>query len=68
MLVKIEYPEVGSFISTGIPTEMSKTPPTIDSPPPMVGEHSEEILEEFGYDRSEIEQLVESGAIEVPDR
>jgi hypothetical protein len=32
-------------------------------PPPLHGEHSEEILAELGYNRDEIETLAQSGTI-----
>ena len=31
--------------------------PRVDSPPPMVGQHNEEILSSLGYDRKAIEEL-----------
>jgi crotonobetainyl-CoA:carnitine CoA-transferase CaiB-like acyl-CoA transferase len=35
----------------------------IDRPPPMIGEHSEEILAELGYDAEAVKALREEGAI-----
>jgi len=36
---------------------MSATPATIRSAPPLIGEHTEELLGEIGYDEARIEQL-----------
>lgn len=35
----------------------------IDRPPPMIGEHSAEILAEIGYDNAAIEALVDDGVV-----
>ena len=36
---------------------LSATPPAIERPAPMVGQHSEEILSEFGIDATTIADL-----------
>ena len=47
----------------GNAVDMSRTPPSIDRPPPMLGEHTEEILATLGYDRAAISDLRAKGAI-----
>jgi crotonobetainyl-CoA:carnitine CoA-transferase CaiB-like acyl-CoA transferase len=42
---------------------MSSSKSEIRKPPPLAGEHSEEILEEFGYGSEEIAALSEKGVI-----
>jgi len=39
------------------PIRMSKTPPSIRHRAPTLGEHTDRILEELGYDKSAIAQL-----------
>jgi crotonobetainyl-CoA:carnitine CoA-transferase CaiB-like acyl-CoA transferase len=41
----------------GIPIKLSSTPGTIRRPPPRLGEHTEEVLAEIGYDSPTIESL-----------
>lgn len=41
----------------------SRTPGEISAPPPLVGEHSEQILGDWGFGASEIEDLKSRGAI-----
>jgi crotonobetainyl-CoA:carnitine CoA-transferase CaiB-like acyl-CoA transferase len=48
----------------GIPVKYSATPGTVRLPPPLLGEHTEEILSEIlGLERSQITELREAGAI-----
>ena len=44
-----EHPKAGTVKVVAPAVKMSETPATIDRPAPMVGEHTDEILAEFGY-------------------
>jgi crotonobetainyl-CoA:carnitine CoA-transferase CaiB-like acyl-CoA transferase len=46
---------------------MSATPAEIRSPAPLVGQHSREILEEFGFSAAEVEEFIAGGATASPD-
>jgi formyl-CoA transferase len=61
--VEIEHPQMGKMKLVGNAVDMSRTPPSIDSPPPMLGEHTDEILATLGYDRNAITELRNKGAI-----
>ncbi|MFB6296316.1 MAG: CaiB/BaiF CoA transferase family protein [Halobacteriales archaeon] len=54
MIIEIDHPEVGSYKTVGFPVEMSETEETVRYPPPSVGEHTEEVLEEIGYSADDI--------------
>lgn len=43
---------------TGTPIKMSRTPGRVDSLPPHFGEHSREILQQFSFSDTEIDQLL----------
>ena len=47
----------------GQPVTLSRTPSAIASPPPEIGEHTEEVLKEFGYGEREIAALRQANAI-----
>ncbi|KAK1836558.1 CoA-transferase family III domain-containing protein [Podospora conica] len=44
MVVEIEHPACGPLKVVNSPVKYSETKPTIRSPPPMLGEHTEEVL------------------------
>ena len=55
--VEVEHPKMGKMKLLGNAVDMSRTPPSIDRPPPMLGEHTEEILTGLGFDRAAISDL-----------
>ena len=63
MVVDVEHPVLGSIRQVGIPVKLSATPATIRTAPPLMGEHTEEILAELGYDETAIDRLRAAGAV-----
>jgi formyl-CoA transferase len=45
------------------PAMLSRTPPTIDKRSPTVGEHTDEILLEAGYEQAQIDLFREAGVV-----
>ncbi|HEX9264188.1 MAG TPA: CoA transferase [Candidatus Binatia bacterium] len=60
---EVEHPTMGKIKLVGNAVDMSRTPPSIDRPPPTLGEHTEEILAGLGYDGPAIIDLRTKGAI-----
>lgn len=60
MIVELEHEEVGSFEATGVPVRMSNVDLEFEGPPSL-GQHTEEVLQEFGYDHEEITEFAEEG-------
>ena len=49
MLVKMEHPTIGEVPLVGSPLKMSDTPVEYRLHPPLMGEHTEDVLRELGY-------------------
>jgi crotonobetainyl-CoA:carnitine CoA-transferase CaiB-like acyl-CoA transferase len=67
MVVDLEHPQAGPTKALGCPIHFSKTPARIDRPAPMLGEHSRELLREYGYTDAEIDEFLAAGVIEEPE-
>ncbi len=60
----VEHPAVGEIRAPVFPGRLSDTPADASMPPPpLPGEHSEEILQEAGFDDREIQELMRSGVV-----
>jgi crotonobetainyl-CoA:carnitine CoA-transferase CaiB-like acyl-CoA transferase len=64
MLVEVEQPGVDKKLAiAGVPIRMSDTPGRIRHRAPLLGEHSDMILQKAGFSNSQIEQMREAGAL-----
>ncbi len=64
MIVSVEHPEMGEVRVPGLPVKLSRSPGSIRRPPPVVGEHTIEVLTSIcGLSSSEIDDLRTEGAI-----
>ena len=63
MFVKLQHPTAGEITVTGIPVKLSETPGRVETPPPTLGQHSEEVLRELGFEQEEIDELKEKSVI-----
>ncbi|MGE5088738.1 MAG: CaiB/BaiF CoA transferase family protein [Candidatus Levyibacteriota bacterium] len=64
MIVETEHPQAGPTRSLGCPIHFSGTPTAILRPAPQLGEHTRELLREYGYGDAEIDALVADGVVE----
>lgn len=61
--VEVEHPTMGKMQLLGNAVDMSRTPPSIDLPPPVLGEHTEEIFGALGIDARALAALRAKGAV-----
>jgi crotonobetainyl-CoA:carnitine CoA-transferase CaiB-like acyl-CoA transferase len=68
MVVEIEHPVAGPLKTLGSPVKLSAQPASIRLPPPMLGQHTDEILAAAGYSAARIAELREAGVIRLRQR
>ncbi|MGE0797924.1 MAG: CaiB/BaiF CoA transferase family protein [Lautropia sp.] len=62
MVVEIDHPVSGTFRTVGNPIKLTDEPEVFGSPP-LLGQHTDELLAEIGYSNEKIEQLRSSKTI-----
>jgi formyl-CoA transferase/CoA:oxalate CoA-transferase len=63
MAVTVEHPVLGPIRQVGLPMKLSVTPGSIRTAPPLLGEHTDEILTELGYDAATVADLRARGVV-----
>jgi crotonobetainyl-CoA:carnitine CoA-transferase CaiB-like acyl-CoA transferase len=63
MLLEMEHPVEGRIPQLGFPIKFSDTPGRLRTPPPLLGEHNNEVLRSLGYADCDIEELRRKSAI-----
>jgi crotonobetainyl-CoA:carnitine CoA-transferase CaiB-like acyl-CoA transferase len=63
MIVTTEHAKLGPVRVTGVPIHFHGTPGSVRLPPPLLGQHTEDILRELGYRSEEIARLLNDAAV-----
>ncbi|MCV2489287.1 CoA transferase [Geodermatophilus sp. YIM 151500] len=63
MIVTLDTPVGRPMKFFGVPYKLSRTPASVRTAPPLHGQHTDDILREFGYDDAGIAELREAGAV-----
>ncbi|MCR6626256.1 CaiB/BaiF CoA transferase family protein [Pseudoxanthomonas japonensis] len=63
MVAHVEHPHAGAVPLVASPLKLSATPVDLRHAPPLLGQHTDEVLREAGYDDAEIAALRAHGAV-----
>ena len=63
LVAEVDHPVAGRVRAPGIPVRFSDTPGSVRRYPPLLGEHTDEVLQDLGYTVAEIAKLRSDGAI-----
>ena len=63
MVVETTHPTAGPVKAIGLPIKFSETPGGVTRPAPLLGQHSREVLAEYGWDDASVDALLTSGAV-----
>jgi crotonobetainyl-CoA:carnitine CoA-transferase CaiB-like acyl-CoA transferase len=58
---KVEHPTIGEIDMLGPTIHLEETPGSIAMPPPVLGQHTDQVLAELGYDEEEIRSFADKG-------
>jgi crotonobetainyl-CoA:carnitine CoA-transferase CaiB-like acyl-CoA transferase len=62
MVVELEHAKAGRTRALGLAIKLSATPGKVSRASPLLGQHTREVLDEYGFTSVEIDGLVSSGA------
>lgn len=68
IVVEGEHPLMGEVKYLNTPFKMSQTPPKIERPAPLLGQHTSRVLTDAGYSEQQIEELMISGVVAQSSR
>jgi formyl-CoA transferase len=63
MAAPVQHPLLGDMHVVNQPVKLSRTPSEIARPTPEKGEHTEEVLKEYGFSEEEIQRLRRDGVV-----
>ena len=63
MITEVTHSRLGSVATLGSPIKFSETPGEVSRGAPLLGEHTREVLAEYGYSDDEVEALINQGAV-----
>jgi formyl-CoA transferase/CoA:oxalate CoA-transferase len=65
LIVQVEHRDAGPMHLAGLPIKLDETPGSVSKAPPLLGEHTEEILTAAGYSGETVASLVARGVVET---
>jgi len=63
MVSELKHPTAGTLRTIGCPVRLTATPPAVRTVPPLLGQHTDDVLAELGLSEERIGALHRSGAV-----
>jgi formyl-CoA transferase/CoA:oxalate CoA-transferase len=63
MVETVEHPTIGALRVTGVPFKLAATPAAVRTAPPLLGQHSDELLAWLGYGDGDVARLRDEGVV-----
>jgi len=63
MVCELKHPTAGTLRTIGCPVRLTATPPAVRTVPPLLGQHTDDVLAELGLSEERIGALHRSGAV-----
>jgi len=63
MIGEVKHPTAGTVRTIGCPVRLTATPPQVRTAPPLLGQHTDDVLAELGVDQERLAALRASGAV-----
>ena len=67
LVTEHDHPTLGRLRMFGRMVDFSATPSSLTRPPPLIGQHSRDILREAGYRDGDIDALIGAGTVYQAD-
>lgn len=67
MIPTVHHEKLGDVKTLGLPIKLSETPGKVATGAPLFGQHTAEVLGEYGFGEDEISALVDEGAVALSD-
>jgi crotonobetainyl-CoA:carnitine CoA-transferase CaiB-like acyl-CoA transferase len=63
MVIERPHPKLGKVKLTGVPVKLSETPGEATTAPPLLGQHTDEVLSGLGYSPKQVEDFRTKGVV-----
>jgi len=65
MIPTVEHTRLGPVRTLGLPIKLSETPGKVASAAPVFGQHTEEVMKEYGFSSDDVSAFADEGAVAV---
>ncbi|WP_161498848.1 CoA transferase [Cryobacterium aureum] len=63
MVTEVQHPSIGALAQINCPIRLTRTPVAVRTAPPLLGQHTDDVLLGAGFSAERIQSLRETGAV-----